>query len=238
VTAWYEQWFGADYLRLYPHRDEADAERAVGLLSRHGIGGAGQRVLDLACGAGRHTRALAARGANVVAFDLSQALLLAARGRGASTLVRGDMRALALRDGAFEAVVNLFTSFGYFDDDAEHAAVIREVARVLRPGGLFAFDFLNAPRVRATLVPRDERRTSREIVVQERRLTPDGRFVEKTIHVGEGRTFMERVRLLERSDLVAMFAAAGLTVRHTFGSWDGTPYADDAERLVLLAQRA
>lgn len=239
MTEWFERWFGEEYLALYPHRDEAEAERAVALLARHGIGTAGQRVLDLACGAGRHARALAGRGAAVVGFDLSHPLLLAARTRGAGDLVRGDMRALAFRDGAFDAVVNLFTSFGYFADDAEHAAVLADVARILKPGGRFALDFLNAPRVRATLVPRDERRTSRQVIVQERRLTPDGRFVEKTIHTGDdARMFVERVRLFGRDDLEAMLRGAGLAPRHVWGNYAGDGHTDDSERLILIAERA
>lgn len=240
MTEWFERWFGAEYLAVYPHRDEAEAEQLIELLARHGIGVAGQAVLDLACGAGRHACALASRGARVAGYDLSHPLLLEARSRHAGALIRGDMRSLALADGSFDAVVNLFTSFGYFADDAEHEQVLREVARVLRAGGRFGFDFLNAPRVRATLVARDERSVGGRTVVQERELTPDGRFVVKNIHVGEGEglSFRERVRLLERYEVERMFLGAGLTVRTVMGGYDGSAWSADSERLIIVAERA
>lgn len=238
MTEWFERWFGEAYLTLYPHRDEAEAERVVTLLERLGVIGEG-RLLDLACGAGRYMAALARRGATVAGLDLSLPLLRTAQRRGARRLVRGDVRALPLRGASLDAVLNLFTSFGYFDDDAEHDRVIAEVARVLKPGGRFVLDFLNAPQVRASLVPRDERRRpSGTVVVQERRISDDGRFVVKTIRMGgEGHAFMERVRLLERSDLERMLQAAGLTVERVLGDYDGGPHTADSPRCLVVARR-
>ena len=238
MSEWFEQWFGEEYLRAYAHRDDKDAERLLALLDLLGVAGSGHRVLDLACGPGRHTAALARRGARVVGLDLSPALLLAAREAGAERLVRADMRSLPFRDAAFEAVLNLFTSFGYFAEDAEHEGVLREVARVLRPGGRFVLDFLNAPAVRAGLVARDERTTGATTVVQERWLSTDGRFVHKRIQVGGGaRTFTERVRLYERMELEAMMAVQGLRTIRAAGDYDGGRHAPDSERLILLGER-
>ncbi len=239
MTEWFEQWFGEEYLHVYPHRDDEDALRLVGLLEREGIATAGERVLDLACGPGRHVAELSRRGANVIGLDLSRALLFAARRRGAGPLVRGDMRRLPFRAAAFDVVLNLFTSFGYFATDAEHEVVIREVARVLRPGGRFVLDFLNAPAVRAGLVPRDERSLGRGSVVQERRLTEDGRYVIKSIHVSdESRTFTERVRLFERADLVGMLAEQGICAEGAAGDYDGSAHGPSSPRLILVGRRA
>ncbi len=238
MSEWFERWFGEEYLDLYPHRDEAEAERLVSLLERHGIGRAGTRILDLACGAGRHAAVLARRGARVVGLDLSAPLLALARRRTGNWLVRGDMRAIGLRSGHFDAIVNLFTSFGYFDDEAQHVAVLHEVARVLAPGGWFVLDFLNAAEVRAHLVPHDERALGRRRVIQERRVSEDGRYVIKSIHVvGEGRSFLERVRLYERDELEALLARAGLAPRSAFGDYDGGAHVPGAPRCLLLAQR-
>jgi SAM-dependent methyltransferase len=239
VSEWFEQWFGDEYLRAYAHRDDEDAERLVGLLDALGLAAAGQRVLDLGCGPGRHTAVLARRGARVVGLDLSRALLRAARESGAEWLVRGDMRGLPFRDTAFDAVLNLFTSFGYFADDAEHGAVLREVARVLRRGGSFVLDFLNPPAVRAGLVPRDERTTDGIVVIQERWLSPDGRYVNKRIQVGaDGKTFSERVRLYERGELEAMMAAHGLRTVRAAGDYRGGPHGAHSDRLILVGERA
>src|SRR5262249_4555460 len=144
----------------------------------------------------------------------------------------------AVGSGAMDAVVSLFTSFGYFDRDAEHQSVIAEVARVLRPGGRFALDFLNAPLVKASLVPRDEATLNGRRVVQERRLEQDGRYVVKTIHLaGEGRSFMERVRLYDQGDLERMLRSAGLRVDAALGDYDGAPYGPRPSRLLLLASK-
>jgi SAM-dependent methyltransferase len=238
VTEWFEQWFGEEYLHVYPHRDDEEAERLVRFLEGEAVAGAGRRVLDLACGPGRHAAILARGGARVVGLDLSRALLHAARRRGVAPLVRGDMRRLPFRPSAVDVVVNLFTSFGYFAADPEHDAVLGEIARVLRPGGWFVLDYLNAPAVRAGLVRRDERREGSTTLVQERHLSDDGRFVIKSIHVTEqGRTFTERVRLFERADLERMLGAHGIVVEAAAGDYDGAPYGASSPRLILLGRR-
>jgi ubiquinone/menaquinone biosynthesis C-methylase UbiE len=103
----------------------------------------GWRVLDVACGAGRHARAFQAAGAHCIGVDLSATLLRIARGVTDAPLVRADMRALPVRPGSMDLTVNLFTSFGYFDHDAEHAAALQEMVATVRPEGWFAIDFLN-----------------------------------------------------------------------------------------------
>src|SRR5207244_3341028 len=107
-----------------------------------------------------------------------------------------------------------------------NARALGEVARVLRPGSRFALDFLNAPAVRATLVPRDERVLGRKRVVQERRISASGLSVEKTITlVDDGRTFREHVRLFERPELEAMLQGAGLRVDAALGDYTGAPHS-------------
>jgi len=239
VSEWFERWFGEEYLSLYPHRDEQEAERLVALLEARGIVRVGLHILDLACGAGRHAAALERRGAAVVGLDLSMPLLVSAQHRAAGALARGDMRALPFRAATFDAVLNLFTSFGYFEDDREHEQVLRDVARVLRPRGRFVLDFLNAPAVRARLVPLDERTVGGRVVVQERTLSEDGRFVVKRIHLrGDGRSFLERVRLYERVELERMLGACGLAPLETLGDYDGGVHGAASPRLLILAARS
>lgn len=240
MSEWFEHWFGEEYLDLYPHRDDEEADRVAALLESRDVVTRGDRVVDLACGAGRHSVSLSRIGARVVGLDLSLPLLRAGQRRWQdSKLVRADIRALPVRSDAADAVVNLFTSFGYFEQDAEHEHVIAEVARVLRAGGRFVLDFLNAQQVRATLVPRDERHINGRNVVQERRLEKDGRYVTKTIHVaGEARSFMERVRLYERADLERMLSGAGLATFAVLGDYDGSPFAAGSPRLLMLARKS
>lgn len=237
MSEWFARWFTDDYLALYPHRDATDAARAVALVGTLAPGPAGRRVLDVGCGPGRHARLLEAAGHRVIGLDLSAPLLRHARGVTGAALVRADMRALPLRPGSIDLAVNLFTSFGYFDDDAVHAAVIAGIAAVLRPGGMLVLDFLNAERVAAEVA---------QPVVQEdgplgsrsrKARSPDGRFVEKRITLCDGTEHLERVRLLRLPELVGMFAAAGLTVTATAGDYDGTPHTATSPRAILAGRR-
>jgi SAM-dependent methyltransferase len=238
VTEWFERWFGEEYLHVYLHRDEEEAERLVALLAARGWIAPGERVLDLACGGGRHAEALRRRGARVTGLDLSVLLLGAAQRRGGCCFVRGDMRSLPFADGAFDVVVNLFTSFGYFVRDGEHQRVLRAVTRVLRRGGRFVLDYLNATVVRGALVPHDERAFGDAVVVQERSISPDGRFVEKSIHLSDdSRTFTERVRLYERGELERMEREVGLRPVEALGDYDGGPHDARSPRLILMAEK-
>ena len=236
---WFEDWFGEEYLALYEHRDHHEAREVVALIAER-MGEVGDAaVLDLACGAGRHQRMLCDRGWWTVGLDLSPSLLRAARaGDQGAPLVRADMRELPFAGGSFALVVNLFTSFGYFREDAQHLRVLTEVARVVQPGGWFVLDYLHAEQVRQSLVPRDERTVGTVTVEQERAVSADGRFVRKTITIGDlGRTFVERVRLFEPSELVALCTEAGFSVATVFGDYDGSALTPDSPRTILFARR-
>ena len=136
------EWFGEEYLRLYPHRDDTEAARAVDLIVRTVPFQPGWRVLDVACGAGRHARAFHAAGARCTGVDLSMTLLRLAHQVTTAPLVRADMRQLPIRAGSMDLTVNLFTSFGYFERDAEHTAALDEMIATVRSGGWFV-SFLN-----------------------------------------------------------------------------------------------
>jgi SAM-dependent methyltransferase len=235
---WFEEWFGTDYLRIYQHRDESEAERAIDLIAAHVRGREIQAVLDLACGAGRHSKALCERWWTV-GLDLSAALLrLARREDPDAPYVRADMRELPFADGSFDLVVNLFTSFGYFEDDHEHARVLACVRTAMKPGGTFVIDFLNAGQVRRNLVPYDERVEKGITIEQSRTISPDDRFVEKTIRLRErGREYVERVRLFSAGDLEGMLEAAGFDVVHCFGDYAGARWSENSPRTILFASR-
>ena len=235
MAEWFEEWFGEEYLHLYPHRNEADAERVVALLSRVLPWQAGWKVLDVACGAGRHLAALERAGAVPFGFDLSAPLLRRARGMTRRPLVRADMRALPFRPGVMDLTVNLFTSFGYFATDEEHHDAIGQMLATVRPGGWFVIDFLNAEQVRDALVPAETTRYGDQIAEISRVITPDGRFVRKTITLSTGRSFEERVRLLGPGDLERMITSFRARVTGRFGDYAGGPLAGGS-RTILTAQ--
>jgi len=242
MTEWFEQWFGEEYHALYPHRDDEDARRAVALIRSVVSWRPGDRILDLACGPGRHAAELERLGGQVIGFDLSRAMLRRARERTRARLVRGDMRALPFRNGSFALAVNLFTSFGYFLDDDEHRLVVRQVAAALAPGGHFVLDYLNAEQVRRTvqLSEQAKGRTERRSGPRVRRsIGPDGRFVIKEIELrGRARSFQERVRLYGADDLTALCTDAGLRVLAQFGDYDAGAPGPNAPRVILVAERA
>jgi SAM-dependent methyltransferase len=245
---WFRDWFGETYLSLYPHRDEAEAEAGVRLFQREAAPEPGGRVLDLACGYGRHLEKLLAAGYRSVGLDLSARLLRDAAKRPgvAGSLVRGDMRYLPFRDGTFDALVNFFTSFGYFASEDEDRLVVREMRRVVRPGGMFLLDYMNAPWVMANLeaetdVETDGRR------VRQRRWIETGHVIKRIEIFPRGRdgavedapqVFHERVRLYEPDELGALLERHGLEVSARFGDYGGAPFGSDSSRLLIAGVAA
>lgn len=239
---WYREWFGEEYLALYPHRDAEEAREAVDLVIRT-LGPVEGLLLDLACGAGRHMREFARRGIAAVGLDLSLTLLREGKSADPNLmLAQGDMRHLPFADGSFGVVVNFFTSFGYFAEPEEDEGVLNEIRRVLRPNGRFMLDFLNAERVRQNLVSEDTRFVDGRLVTQRRRLEDDGKVVVKEIRLSgrecdEGRTtFYERVRLYSPDELAAMLRTANLEPTTTFGDYTGAPVCSDCPRYILLGR--
>lgn len=234
---WFDAGCTSEYLAVYPHRDRTDARSMANLIRSSVTCEAGSPALDVGCGVGRH-RPFLSRFQWTVGIDLSAPLLGIARARDQdSVLVRADMRRLPFRSRSFALVVNLFTSFGYFDDDREHRRVIAEIARVTRPGGWFILDFLNARRVRTTLVPFDSRCVGGRVLEQTRDISSDGRYVRKAIRFADsGNVFRERVRLFEPADLVSMLTDCGFVVVDAFGDYRRNPITAESPRNILVSR--
>ena len=241
-TPWFRDWFGSEYLELYPHRDRAEARRAVALLREAVALGPDARVLDVGCGPGRHLGELGRIGVRATGLDLSRRMIEAARSAApGASLVHADMRSLPFRSGGFDVVTSYFTSFGYFDDEDDDMSVLSEVRRVLKTGGWYLLDFLNADEVVANLRAEDRRTVSGIEVVQRRRLVDGGRVIEKSIRIDAGgsvpaREFLERVRLYRPGDLEAMLLRTGLSPSPVFGGYDRSPYTSTSPRYIVLAQ--
>lgn len=240
--AWFRRWFGPEYLALYPHRDREEAERGVSLFLGESGAGPGDRVLDLGCGSGRHLAAFRDHGLEAVGLDLSRPLLARARSStgGDAPLVRADMRRVPLAPDAFDALSSFFTSFGYFASRADDRRVLTEVRRVLRPGGGFLLDFLNAEQVRSDLVPEDETTVDGRTVRQSREIR-DGHVVKRIeIDRGEGggapKVYHERVRLYEPDELVGLLESASLAVEALYGDYDGSTHGPDSPRFIAIGR--
>ncbi len=248
---WFVRAFERIYLHVYPHRDDTEAEaNAPRILDLLGLR-AGQHVLDVACGAGRYSRAFARRGLIVMGVDLSEDLLDEARERspgtpGAPSYVRGDIRRLPFFE-QFHGAVSLFTSFGYFEDRSGDLAVVKGVRRALLPGGTFLLDLMNAGAVRAGLEPVSETTTGRFRVRMEREIdddAPGGPRVRKRVQAFArtsgllASSYEEDVRLYTPEEVDELLVEGGLELQgDRLGDFDGTPFGPDAPRLVRIARR-
>ena len=244
---WWQTHFDAQYLREYaplfgPQRDRTEAARVIDVLGLPD----GARILDVPCGQGRHAHLLAEAGFDVTGLDYSAPLLAVARARGTGPrlrYVRGDMRRLPPRwTGRFDAVVNLFTSFGFFLDPADDARVIAEFARVLAPGGVLLWEGGSRDGVMAGFLARDWwTLDDGTLVAHERRfdplsgvLTVDAEWRGPT---GRGAR-SHRIRLYTATRLAELCAAAGLIVEQGWDGFSDRPLGRRSSEMMLLARKS
>ena len=237
---WYVETFGEIYPVIYGHRTvEAAAPEArfaadVLELSPR------DRVLDLGCGGGRHMAHLNGRVSLIAGLDYSSALLDEARRlMPQCDVVRADMRAMPFA-GAFDAVVNFFTSFGYFTDE-ENAGVAGQIAAALRPGGRFFVDYFLAGHARANLQAESIRRINGLTIEETRWIDEVNQRLKKTTKVYEegalSGEYHESVRLYEPEDFQRLFETQGLAVRHFYGDYDGAPLAPGKPRMIAVGSK-
>lgn len=237
---WFESWFDTPYYHLlYKNRDDREAHDFLDLVLTRLPLTPPAPILDLACGKGRHAIYLSQKGFDVTGMDLSPANIEAAN-RWAHAHLRFVIRDMRndLGHEQFAAVFNLFTGFGYFENDAENFAVFANVYRTLRPGGIFLFDYLNERYVRNLSTEATEFdidgvrfRTRKEI--------NDG-WVIKHIEVGDGEhdyRFSERVALYTEADIRERLTEIGFTVNETWGNYRLEAFGDNSPRLILQATK-
>jgi len=225
---WWESYFDSHYLLEYEpiftlERDRHEVARLMEVL---GIP-SGSRILDVPCGQGRHAHLLAEAGYDVDGLDYSEHLLKIARRRGTGRnlrYTRGDMRKLPARwTSRFDAVVNLFTSFGFFTDPREDEKVIQQFARVLKPGGLLVWHGGSRDGVMAKFLSRDWWQTSDgTMVAHERSFDPlSGILSIESSWRGPAKRRgkrSHRIRLYTATRLAELCSNAGLIVEE---AWDG-----------------
>lgn len=244
---WWKTYFDAQYLLEYEplfslERDRHEVSRLIELLGLP----AATRVLDVPCGQGRHAHLLAEAGFDVTGLDYSAHLLARARRRGTGQrlrYVRGDMRRMPARwTGRFGAVVNLFTSFGFFAEPADDRLVIAEFARVLAPGGLLVWHGADRDGVMARFLTRDWWRTQDgTLVAQERSFDAlAGLLTVSSVWAGKrARGAREhRIRLYTPTRLAELFAAAGLIVEASFDGFSHHPVTRRTSEMLLVARKS
>jgi len=237
MDRWFEEWFDSNYLLLYFHRNRKDALDQVDLIFRECKPKKDWNILDLACGEGRHMMLFRERGLEIFGIDLSETLLLSGKSKfGLDKLIRGDMRHIP---GIFDMILSLFTSFGYFMDDAENYSVLSEINSSLNSGGILWLDFMNSLIVEKNLVRKNEKSLPGGIKAIEERSISKGR-IEKNIRFirdGEEKIYRESVRLFSKSELEEMISNAGFTVKKIFGNYEGEEWNPDSERTILFCKK-
>ncbi|ACF14867.1 Methyltransferase type 11 [Chloroherpeton thalassium ATCC 35110] len=250
-TNWFVSWFNSPtYLKLYQHRSKSEAVKTVNtILEVTGLSRALHAslfplsALDIACGAGRHAIELAAHGFAVTANDLSSFLLnearQAAQKSGTQLHFTGcDMRDIDYIDN-FHLIVQLFTSFGYFENLEDDRHVLRKIYLALKENGWYVLDFLNKDYIEANLNPKSVKEFDAVTVTEERAIRNNR--VEKRITIddeGEQFSFMESVRLYSRAELEEMLISTGFSVEYVLGDYDGSLFhPEKSKRLIFFAKK-
>ena len=242
-SEWFRRWFDSPhYHRLYAHRDDDEAARLVDHLIERRHLTIGATVLDLGCGTGRHSRYLASRGFYVTGLDLSAESLRQARLREGGNLrfIRQDMR-LPFRSCPFDHVLNLFTSFGYFEDPADHMSVVHNIAGSLKPHGTLVLDYLNPGYVDAHLRAQEVVEAGGAVYRLQR--WSDACHIFKRIVIDEGRgeaplEYVERVARFTAEDFRFMFELCDLAIEEIYGDYSMAPFdAQTSRRLILVARK-
>jgi len=243
--AWFAEWFNNPlYLQVYSHRDNAEASKCIRMIIERTQSPdrrpSSVNVLDIACGAGRHALELARLGYSVTGNDLSPFLLETARSEAHRcgielSLTCCDMRHLKA-DRHYNLILQLFTSFGYFNTADEDLRVLENVSALLEPDGWYVLDLINVRHLRRNLVP-VSRRTVAGLDVLEERTIEHGRINKKiTIAPAEGEPlrFSESVRLFTPEEITTLLDQAGLAVESVAGDYTGALFDSEGSPRMLL----
>ena len=244
MKEWFKDWFNTEeYLNVYKHRNEEDAKELVDLILRNIDIPQDGKVLDLACGPGRHSILFAQKGYKVSAVDLSKNLLKVALDSALKSnveinFIEADLRNLCIKP-KFELVVNLFTSFGYFDDDKENFKLFRRAFYFLNDNGYFVLDFFNKDYLEKNIVSGSEGYTDNSKIIQERKI--EGKRVIKKITIaknGNERHFIESVRMYSKDELITGIENSGFKVENIFGDVRGRTFdLETSPRIIIIARK-
>ncbi len=238
---WYVSWFDTHYYHLlYRDRDFNEAKKFIHRLADELHFEKGVKALDLACGKGRHALTLANEGLDVLGVDLSEQSITAAKEIKHNNLnfEVHDMRDL-IEGRKFGYIFNLFTSFGYFENEAENMKVFHVVHQMLEEEGLFIFDFLNLETTLKNLVKSEEKQIDGVDFFITKEF--DGKHIIKTIDVKDGDKvlqFQERVRGYAASELKEMLEMADFEIINSFGNFHLHQFKEQtADRVIYVCKR-
>jgi cyclopropane fatty-acyl-phospholipid synthase-like methyltransferase len=246
---WYRIFFERDYLRVYKdvfpiERAEQEVEGILEILKLE----QGASILDLCCGQGRHSLELAKRGFRMTGLDLSELHIQQARQTSETQeldikWLRRDMRDIPDElTASFDAVINMFSAFGYLESQEEDIKVLKAVRRSLKPDGQFLMEIMNREFVIRNYQPKDWHYTSDGLLILEERrfdLLTGQNHVQVHIIEKNGKKTVQghAMTLYSLSEMKTLYASAGLEMRDVFGALDKRPYEFDCNKMVILAAR-
>lgn len=238
---WFQNWFNSPYYHiLYKQRDNEEAEFFIDNLCDFLQPEPSSKMLDIACGKGRHAIYLNKKGYDVTGIDLSLNSIKYARqfeNKHLNFFVH-DMRKLFYIN-YFDFTFNLFTSFGYFQTDKEHINTLKMFRKSLKPDGKLVLDYMNSQKIINGLVEREQKEID-GIMFHISRSVKNGKII-KTIdfnHNGTDYSFKEEVRDFKLADFQYLFEAAGLKITHTFGDYQLNSFNTDlSDRLIFICSK-
>ncbi len=238
---WFECWFDSPYYHiLYKRRDEKEARIFLDNLVHYLKPLPGARILDVACGKGRHSVYLNQQGFDVTGFDLSPESIEYDQQFEDEKLsfFLHDMREI-FRINYYDFVFNLFTSFGYFEKERDNAKTIYANAQSLKPGGVLVLDYFNSAKVKSALVP-EETKTIDGIEFHIQKKITGGNIFKKINFTDQGKKFeyYEQLSLFTKNDFEKYFSAYKLSIIDIFGDYNLNSYDEkSSDRLILIAQK-
>lgn len=238
---WFESWFDTSYYHiLYQHRNESEAQFFIQNIVNHLNIKNEQHVLDLCCGKGRHSIFLNSLGIKTTGVDLSENSIQEAKKSENNNLnfFVHDMRN-PLENESFDVILNLFTSFGYFDEQSENEKVIQSIYNGLKKDGFVLIDFLNATKIKNSLIPFEIKTLSGiDFHISKKH---DNKHVFKNIEFevnDQKHSYLERVQLLGKNDFERMLKEANFSIEGIYGSFDFAPFDEESsDRLIILAKK-
>ncbi|MBK8737602.1 MAG: class I SAM-dependent methyltransferase [Saprospiraceae bacterium] len=241
MSEWYKDWFDTEYYNLlYSHRNFDEAREFVENITNYLKLYPMSKVLDLACGEGRHSLVFYNLGMDVVGVDISQSKISKALlyQNDYLNFYTSDMRD-KYRYNYFDLVVNLFTSFGYFNCDKMETKIAKSIFTNLKPNGYFLIDYLNTSRITG-LVDEQEEKVIDNVEFKITKFVK-GNWIVKEIIVCEGnkcRIFEEHVKLYSMDELKRLFEQVGLKFQKAFGNYKMSDYLEsESERMILLFKK-
>lgn len=238
---WFESWFDSPYYHvLYKGRNDAEAALLIDNLIPVMDLKQGDSVWDLCCGRGRHSIYLSKKGYRTIGTDLSRNSICMAREHETDHLdfYVHDMRQPFMVN-FFDAVFNLFTSFGYFADDRDNHKVFRSVYNSLKPNGLFVIDYFNSILVKRTLTP-DHSKEVDGIHFKIHKAIHNNTIVKDITFADKHKTYhyKEEVRLFDKAGFCQLAEANGFRLLHAFGDYHLHAFnAESSPRLILVFQK-